>query len=309
MRTSLVIMAAGIGSRYGGGIKQLASSGPSGEILMDYSIYDAALAGFDKIVFVIRRDIEKDFKEIIGSRIEKVIDVEYVFQELSDLPDGFSLPQGRTKPWGTGQAILACKNAVCEPFAVINADDFYGREAFCNIHEYLVKNSGKISGGREKVCLSGYVLGNTLSENGGVTRGICESDAHGFLVSLKETKNIRRENGRITADGAGNISEKALVSMNMWGLYPSFIEKLEKGFSEFLGGIAKDDLKSEFLLPIYIDSLIKKGEASAAVLPTDEKWFGLTYKEDLPSVKSAVASLVDGGVYPPNITEALKNLK
>ena len=306
MNTTLVIMAAGIGSRYGGGIKQLATVGASNEILMDYSIYDAIDAGFNKIVFVIRHDIEKDFREIIGDRIEKICNVEYVFQELCDLPDGFELPEGRTKPWGTGQAILACKGVVNEPFAVINADDFYGKEAFAAIHSYLCQPENKEY--ESDICLAGYILKNTLSENGGVTRGICNVDNNMCLSSIAETKNIRKENGKVLS-GSDNteVSENSYVSMNMWGLYPKFIDMLEKGFIEFLEKSEKPNMTGEFLLPIYIDQLISKGKVCPKLLPTNDKWFGLTYKEDLPSVKTAIADLINNGTYPENIMQALLN--
>ena len=306
-KISLVIMAAGIGSRYGGGIKQLAAAGPSGEILMDYSIYDALKAGFEKIVFVIRHDIEKDFREIIGAKIECVCETEYVFQEIEDLPEGFSKTVGRTKPWGTGHAILACRNAVKEPFAVINADDFYGRESFTNIYRYLSEDIHKE--GLENIFLSGYILKNTLSENGGVTRGICKMGDDGFLQSINETKNIRREGGRICADGIDSISEDTFVSMNMWGLYPSFIDKLGKGFVDFLSGLSDSDIKSEFLLPDIIDGLIKKKEACVKLIPTHDKWFGITYKEDMGLVRSSIEQLVKKGEYPVNVMAELIKYK
>lgn len=306
MKTTLVIMAAGIGSRYGGGIKQLATVGSCGEILMDYSIYDAIEAGFDKIVFVIRHDIEKDFREIIGDRIEKVCKVEYVFQELSKLPEGFTLPEGRTKPWGTGHAILCCKGVVNEPFAVINADDFYGKEAFCALHTYLCSPENKDF--ESDICLAGYILKNTLSENGGVTRGICNVDGNMCLSSISETKNIRRENGKVLC-GSDNteVSEDSFVSMNMWGFRPDFINKLEKGFVEFLESAEQPNMTGEFLLPIYADDLISQGKASPKLLPTNDKWFGLTYKEDLPSVREAISKLTENGTYPENIMQALMN--
>ncbi len=310
MKTTLVIMAAGIGSRYGGGIKQLAKAGPSGEIIMDYSIYDAIRAGFDKIVFVIRKDIEEDFKEIIGNRIAKVCDTEYVFQSSDDLPDGFVTPPERTKPWGTGQAILACRDAVKEPFAVINADDFYGAEAFVNIHNYLVNS--KEPAEKEDICLSGYILGNTLSENGGVTRGVCTTDDNGFLVGVKETSDIRHApDGRVLAKGDDGeeieLSASCHVSMNMWGLRPSFFEPLEKGFSEFLASVPEGNIKAEYLLPTKIDAMIKEGKATAKLIETKDKWFGITFKEDMPGVVAAIKKLVDDGVYPDDIMKALEN--
>ena len=307
-KTSLVIMAAGIGSRYGGGIKQLAKVGPSGEIIMDYSIYDALGAGFDKVVFIIRKDIEKDFREIIGNRIDKLCETEYVFQELSDLPDGFCPPAGRTKPWGTGQAILACRGKVNEPFLVINADDYYGRQPYEMTHKFLTEKTD--SKGKERICMSGYVLKNTLSDNGAVTRGICSVSGENRLVGIKETKNIfktelgaesRTENG-----DACTLDPDLFVSMNMWGLEPSFIEKLAEGFEKFLkdGGI--NDLKGEYLLPTIIDQMIKDNAADVTMLKTSEKWFGMTYKEDLPQVRSEIEKLIKDGGYPENILKSLE---
>ncbi len=299
MDTTLVIMAAGLGSRYSGGIKQLARVGVSDEILMDFSIYDALRAGFNKVVFVIRRDIEKDFREIIGNRIEKKCKVEYVFQELDALPEGYKKPEARTKPWGTGHAILMCKGVVNEPFAVINADDFYGYHSFKNLHDCLV-NTPK-QDGIESIYLSGYILGNTLSENGGVSRGVCTSDENGNLLTVTETKNIRRENGVITCEGGAVLAEDTAVSMNMWGLQPSFIDRLEEGFKEFLDKLPEGDITAEYFLPGRINELIDKKRANAKIIMTDDVWFGLTYSEDLPATKAAVAKLVADGVYPEKL--------
>lgn len=293
---SLVIMAAGMGSRFGG-IKQLAHVGTNGEILMDYSIYDALKAGFSKVVFVIRHDIEKDFREIVGSKIENVCDVEYVFQDISDIPERFSVPSGRKKPWGTGHAVLACKNVIREPFTVINADDFYGRDSFLKLFEYL-SASGDSSAGN--ICLAGYRLGNTLSESGGVTRGICKIDEHYNLLSITETSNIKKEGESIVSGNGIGLQEDNFVSMNMWGLQPQFIELLEDGFAEFLSNLPADG-SGEYLLPIYIDSLIKKGKAKAKLLPSSDNWFGLTFKEDLPDVQKRIKELCDSGKYPYNL--------
>ena len=252
-KAALVIMAAGIGSRFGGGIKQLEPVGPDGEIIMDYSIYDAVKAGFDKVVFVIRKDLEKDFKEVIGNRIEKKIQVEYAFQEKDDIPEPYkSLFKDRTKPWGTGQAILCCKDIVKEPFLVINADDYYGKEAYVEAFKHLTSSTG-LSNGKMHISMVGFVLKNTLSENGGVTRGICQVDDEHMLKEIVETHNIVK-----TEDGAAIIEEGAerkvdvnsAVSMNMWGLRPEFFEVLEKGFVEFLCGLRETDLKAEYLLSL-----------------------------------------------------------
>lgn len=303
--TTLVIMAAGIGSRFGGGIKQLAPVGPGGEIIMDYSIHDALEAGFNKIVFIIRKDLEKDFREIIGNRIEKVADVAYAFQETDDLPDGFTKPADRTKPWGTGQAVLCVKGLVNGPFLVINADDYYGKEGFKKIHEYMV-NEMKEDGDVYDICMGGFVLKNTLSENGSVTRGVCQVNPDGTLKDVTETFNIRmKEDGTLDAfDENGNpvsIQPSQPVSMNMWGLPVSFLDELERGFPEFLSGLKEGDIKSEYLLPRVIDKLIKSGKAEVAVLETPDKWFGVTYKEDKEAVVASIRKLVEDGVYPEKL--------
>ena len=298
--TALVIMAAGIGSRFGGGIKQLAPVGPSGEIIMDYSIHDALEAGFDKIVFIIRRDLEKDFKEIIGNRIEKIAKVEYAYQEIDALPEGYEVPAGRTKPWGTGQAVLMIKGLVDCPFLVINADDYYGKEGFRRIHDYMVS---EMNGDSEvyDICMGGFVLENTLSDNGSVTRGACHVDENGYLKNVTETYNIRREGDGLAAeDEQGNpvhVDATQPVSMNMWGFPVSFLDELEKGFPEFLDGLKEGDIKAEYLLPKIIDKLVQTGRAKVRVLDTPDKWFGVTYKEDKESVVAAIRGLIDAGVY------------
>lgn len=300
VKTTLMIMAAGIGSRFGGGIKQLAPVGPSGEIIMDYSIYDAIEAGFDEVVFIIRRDLEKDFKEIIGNRIEKIVPVKYAFQELKDLPKGYFVPKGRTKPWGTGQAVLSAKGLVENPFAVINADDYYGREAFEKLHGYLVSHADKASSCFD-ICMAGFILKNTLSENGGVTRGVCEVDGDGNLLKVTETYDIQFKNGSLCArDEAGNsvtVWEEQQVSMNMWGLQPDFFDELKQGFEAFLKHLNPEDLKAEYLLPGIIDRLLSEKRASVKVLETRDKWFGVTYQEDKQRVVDAVRRLVERGVY------------
>ena len=306
--TSLVIMAAGIGSRFGQGIKQLTSFGPSGEIIMDYSIYDAVQAGFDRIVFVIRRDLEKDFREIIGSRIEKYVDTAYVFQEKENLPEGYTCPADRKKPWGTGQAILACRGVVKEPFCVINADDYYGKKAFKDIHDWLVKEAEAPAGGDvHRISMSGFILDNTLSDNGGVTRGICSVDADGNLTGINETKNITRRDGKAMIPGEGDtwnaVASDTLVSMNMWGFQPEFLEVLQNGFASFLQENlgTESELTAEYLLPTIVDEMLKKGEATVSVLPTDDRWFGVTYHEDIPSVQESFKKLVEDGVYPAKL--------
>lgn len=291
---ALVIMAAGIGSRYGAGIKQLQKVGPQGEIIIDYSIHDALEAGFTKVVFIIRRDIEADFKEAIGSRIENICPVTYVFQEKDDLPDGFSCPPQRVKPWGTGHAVLACRKVVDVPFAVINADDYYGKEAFQNVYRFLKEHEGMAG----QYCMAGFHVQNTLSENGAVTRGICEMDADGFLSNVVETGGIvRTPSGEIHTQDGTKLTEETLVSMNLWGLMPDFLGTLEKNFVRFFEQIAPDDSKAEYLLPTVIDGMIKSGEASVKVLPTRDKWFGVTYAQDKDSVVKAFQQLTARGVY------------
>lgn len=297
---TLVVMAAGIGSRFGGGIKQLAPVGPSGEIIMDYSIYDAMEAGFDKVVFVIRKDLEADFKEVIGNRIAKIVDVAYAYQEISDIPAVYQEQYAdRTKPWGTGQAILCCKNVVKEPFLVINADDYYGKQAYVEVYEHLVSESKKHD--KIQISMVGFVLGNTLSENGGVTRGICKVDEKQMLTDIVETKNIvKTRNGAVisTEDGDVPIDVHSPVSMNMWGLHPQFFDVLETGFGEFLKKCADNYLKAEYLLPTIVGDLLKNNRAEVTVLQSKDKWFGVTYKEDKDAVMASVRALVDAGVYP-----------
>lgn len=304
-KTTLVIMAAGIGSRFGGGIKQLEPVGPGGEIIMDYSIHDALEAGFNKIVFIIRKDLEKDFKEVIGSRIERIADVEYAFQELDNLPEGFEKPGDRTKPWGTGQAVLSVKGLVDGPFIVINADDYYGKEGFKKIHDYMVN---EMDGEAEvyDLCMGGFMLVNTLSENGGVTRGVCRVGADGYLETVTETYDIQKAGNQLKAsDEQGNpvsLTIDCPVSMNMWGLPASFLDELEKGFPEFLSSLKEGDLKSEYLLPKIIDKLVEQGKARVKVLETPDKWFGVTYKEDKQAVVDSLRSLIAQGVYPERLS-------
>lgn len=298
--TALVIMAAGIGSRFGGGIKQLEPVGPSGEIIMDYSIHDAMEAGFNKVIFIIRRDLEKDFKEIIGHRIEKIIPVEYAYQELEDLPAGYEVTPGRTKPWGTGQAVLAVKGMVDGPCLVINADDYYGREGFRKIHDYMVSSMDTQSDVYD-ICMGGFVLSNTLSDNGTVTRGVCQVDKDGILTNVTETYNIQmKEDGLHATDEEGNpvtISPSQAVSMNMWGIPASFIDQLEAGFPAFLDSLKAGDVKTEYLLPRIIDDLVQSGRARVTVLDTPDKWFGVTYREDKQAVTDAIRGLIREGVY------------
>lgn len=298
--TALVIMAAGIGSRFGGGIKQLEPVGPNGEIIMDYSIHDAMEAGFNKVIFIIRRDLEKDFKEIIGHRIEKLLPVEYAYQELEDLPAGYEVTPGRTKPWGTGQAVLSVKGMVDGPFLVINADDYYGREGFRRIHDYMAEHMDSQSEIYD-ICMGGFVLSNTLSDNGTVTRGVCQVDEEGYLTNVTETYNIQmKEDGLHATDESGapvTISPSQPVSMNMWGLPASFVHELEKGFPVFLDNLKEGDIKSEYLLPKIIDNLVQNKKARVTVLDTPDKWFGVTYREDKQAVADAIRGLIQSGIY------------
>ena len=292
MKTTLLIMAAGIGSRFGGGIKQLESVDNRDHIIMDYSVHDAIEAGFNHVVFIIRKDIEKEFKEVIGDRIEKVcqknhVNVEYVFQDINDIPG--ELPEGRTKPWGTGQAVLAAKKVIDSPFIVINADDYYGKEGFKAVHEYLV-NGGKS-------CLAGFVLKNTLSDNGGVTRGICKMDAQNNLTEVVETKNIIKTSDGAEADGI-KIDTESLVSMNMWGLTPAFLETLEEGFKVFFKEeVPENPMKAEYLIPIFIGQLLDQGKMSVKVLKSNDTWYGMTYKEDVAAVKESFSEMLKDGLY------------
>ena len=296
MKTTLLIMAAGIGSRFGSGIKQLESVDNKGHIIMDYSVHDAMEAGFNHVVFIIRKDIEKEFKEVIGDRIEKVcqknhVNVEYVFQDINDIPG--ELPEGRTKPWGTGQAVLAAKKVIDSPFIVINADDYYGKEGFKAVHEYLV-NGGKS-------CMAGFVLKNTLSDNGGVTRGICKMDAQNNLTEVVETKNIIKTSDGAEADGI-KIDTESLVSMNMWGLTPAFLETLEEGFKVFFKEeVPENPMKAEYLIPIFIGQLLDQGKMSVKVLKSNDTWYGMTYKEDVAAVKESFSEMLKDGLYKEDL--------
>ena len=292
MQTTLLIMAAGIGSRFGGGIKQLEPVDEQGHIIMDYSIHDAIEAGFNKVVFIIRKDIENEFKDVIGNRIEAVckahsVTVEYVFQDINDIPG--ELPEGRTKPWGTGQAVLAAKDVLTTPFVVINADDYYGKEGFREIHDYLVK------GGQS--CMAGFVLKNTLSDNGGVTRGICKMDEYNNLTEIVETSNIVKNAEGAEADGV-KLDTESLVSMNMCGLAPEFLKTLESGFQYFFEKVVPENLiKAEFLIPTFIGELLAEGRISVKVLRTNDTWYGMTYKEDVAAVKDSFREMLEKGIY------------
>lgn len=302
MKTALLIMAAGIGSRFGGGIKQLEPVGLKDEIIMDYSVHDAIAAGFNKLIFVIRRDIEADFRQRIGNRIEALcqkldVEVHYAFQSLADIPEGCSVPTGRTKPWGTGQAVLAARELLHEPFAVINADDYYGKSAYRQLHDWLTRPHADA-----EIAMAGFVLGNTLSEHGGVTRGICTVSG-GRVTDVTETKGIRKTPGGAEADGR-ILDANSLVSMNMWafpaapGERPWFLGALERSFAKFFReAVSADPIKAEYLLPILIGAMLRRGECTVEVLPTADRWFGVTYREDLPLVVGSFRALIEAGEY------------
>lgn len=294
-------MAAGLGSRYGGGIKQLEPVGPDGEIIMDYSVYDAKAAGFDKIVFIIRKDIEQEFRERIGDRIAQNVNVEYVFQETSDIPEAHKKIE-RKKPWGTCHAVLCAKDAVKEPFAVINADDYYGRQAFVELYKFLT--SERPASDKLDLCMAGFILKNTLSDNGAVTRGICQVDGEGKLVGITETYNIHREEDKVLSGKTETkeVDENSHVSMNMWGCPPEFMDTLAVKFEEFLCENDESDT-AESLLPIMIDGLLKNGEAQCTLLESRDRWFGVTYKEDKQAVADSIAELIREGVYPKKLWE------
>ena len=306
-KTALVIMAAGIGSRFGGGIKQLEPVDDYGHIIIDYSIHDAIEAGFDKIVFIIRHDIEEDFKNIIGNRIEEIckaaeVEVAYAFQAMDAIPEGFSVPAGRTKPWGTGQAVLAAKDCIDMPFAVINADDYYGKSAFTLLHDWLIEEHKP-----NEFSIAGFILKNTLSDNGAVTRGICKVDSDMMLTDIEETHDIVKtvaEDGTVGAESNGKVIDTdSYVSMNMWGLSLEFVELLEKGFVSFFEEkVPGNPEKAEYLLPIYIGELLQKGEVSVEVLETKDAWFGVTYKEDKEAVTESFRKLIADGVYDSELT-------
>ena len=313
MKTTLLIMAACIGSRFGGGIKQLEPVGKHGEIIMDYSIHDAIKAGFNKIIFIIRKDIEEDFREVIGNRIEKIctnlgVEINYAFQGLTDIPDGYDVPDGRTKPWGTGQAVLAAKELVREPFAVINADDYYGKEAFVQLHDWLVMEHAE-----NAVSMAGFILKNTLSDNGGVTRGVCKvTDGHTHVVDVVETSNIIKGEDGPEADGV-KLDPNTYVSMNMWGFpaeegkAPAFLQTLEAGFEVFFRDtVPGNPLKAEYLLPTLIGELLRNGTYTVKALPTLDQWFGVTYKEDKPMVVKSFRKLLEDGVYEEELFSDLK---
>ena len=296
----LVVMAAGMGSRYGG-LKQIDPVDKEGHIIMDFSIYDAVQAGFRKVVFIIKKENEADFRSAIGDRLSNQLEVSYVFQDLHNIPEGYEVPEGRVKPWGTGHAVLSCINEIDGPFVVINADDYYGKEAFKEAYSYLTNLP---SADIMQICMVSFVLKNTLSDNGGVTRGVCEVDGHGMLADIEETHNIEKEDGKAVIhkeDGDVFLDVDSPVSMNMWGITPEFFEILKTGFDEFLEKTESTDLKAEYLLPTMIGDLLSDGKLEVKVLQSHDQWFGVTYKEDKESVTVALRGLIEEGVYPSKL--------
>jgi NDP-sugar pyrophosphorylase family protein len=298
MKPTLLILAAGMASRYGS-MKQIQSFGPSGETIMDYSIYDAIQSGFEKIVFIIRKDFAEDFKNIFEPKWGKKVETEYVYQELDSYLEGYQPPPDRTKPWGTAHAVLCAKSAVREPFAVINADDFYGRDAFEKAYKFLTTACNATT-----YSIIGYDLSKTLSENGSVSRGVCEVDMDNNLVSIHErTKIYRNEKGAITYEDGGTtfqVPDNSKVSMNFWCFDPSVFAFIEKIFKEFLAKSGKES-KSEFFIPIIGDRFIHEGKGQIKIIPTAASWFGVTYKEDAPSVQESINQLVSSGLYPAKL--------
>lgn len=301
MKATLAFMAAGFGSRFGGGVKQIEPIGPNGEVLMDYAAYDALRAGFDRVVFIIRKDLEKDFREGVGKRWENKCDVDYAFQSLDDLPSGFFVPDSRKKPWGTGQAVLALRNLVHEPFCVLNADDYYGPTAFRSIFRHITapENQAGLS-----CCMAGYILGNSLSESGGVTRGVCRTNDQGLLASIDETRNLVIENGSCGVRSGDNftpVDPSLPVSMNIWGLPPAFLDYLADAFVPFLRNLSDDAASAEFLMPDVMGRMVRLGEGTVRVLPTPDRWFGMTYARDKLQAGRRILELIRSGAYPEKI--------
>ncbi len=298
---TLVILAAGVGSRYGG-LKQLDAVGPHNQSILDYSVYDALLAGFDRIVFVIRRDIEEPCREFISQRYEQRVPCELVFQELDALPSGFSVPSGRAKPWGTGHAVLVCQDVVDDPFCVINADDFYGRSAFMEMASFL--KTAHTNADKQRYAMVAFALKNTLSEHGTVSRGVCQVDANNNLVSVTERTGIQDTGRGVFYEDENNspapLSEEAPVSLNFWGFTPGFFPHLDKQFQEFMQSDGMDE-KTEFYLPSAVDRLIREEMATVSVLESTERWVGVTYKDDKAHVMGHIQGLVDQGIYPEKL--------
>ena len=302
----LVVMAAGMGSRYGG-LKQIDPVGNHNQLIIDYSIYDAHRAGFETVVFVIKHEIEETFKSAIGDRLSKIIHVEYAYQELADLPEGYTVPEGRVKPWGTAHAILAARKVVDGPFAVINADDYYGHDAFRSIYEYLENHPDRPT--CYEFAMVAYLLGNTVTENGHVARGVCEEDGKGYLVRVTEHTHIEKdgENARFTEDDGKtwtSLPGSTIVSMNLWGFTKSFLAEAEKRFPAFLDkALVENPLKGEYFLPSVVTQLLEEDKARVKVLRSTDKWYGVTYRDDKPVVVKAIADMTAKGIYPDKLWE------
>lgn len=301
----LVIMAAGMGSRYGG-LKQIDPIDDQGHIIMDFSLYDAALAGFEKAVFIIKEENEEDFRTVIGDRMSRHMEIAYVYQNIHTMPDGFSVPEGRSKPWGTGHAVLSCMDAIDGPFAVINADDYYGRDAFQKIYDYLIAGE---DGEKYRYAMVGYILENTLTDNGYVARGVCQTDESGYLQGIIEGTRIeKKEDGSYYTEDDGRtwnlLEQGCTVSMNMWGFTASILQELKDRFPRFLEtGLATNPMKCEYFLPNVVGEMIQEGKAEVAVLKSTDRWYGVTYKEDKPMVMAAIKGLKDQGLYPNKLWE------
>ena len=301
----LVIMAAGMGSRYGG-LKQIDPVDEQGHIIMDFSLFDAKRAGFEKVIFIIKKENEDSFREAVGNRMAKYMEVSYVFQDINNIPEGFEVPEGRVKPWGTGHAVLSCIDEIDGPFAVINADDYYGRHAFEAIYNYL---SSHEDDDKYRYAMVGYLLKNTVTDNGHVARGICTTNEEGELVNITERTRIEKRDGKIAFtenDGETweNLPADTLVSMNMWGFTRSILDELKAEFPQFLKkGLAENPMKCEYFLPAVVSNLLEADRATAAVLPSTDKWYGVTYKEDKPVVVEAIRNLKKEGLYPEKLWE------
>jgi NDP-sugar pyrophosphorylase family protein len=306
-KPALVVMAAGMGSRYKG-LKQIDPVGKSGEIIMDFSLYDAWQAGFRKVVFIIKKELEEDFRRVIGDKVSRFMEVVYVFQEMDDLPEGYSIPEGRVKPWGTGHAVFSCRNVLNEPFAVINADDYYGKQAYQMIYDFLVNQQDDE---KYRYAMVGYTLENTMTENGHVARGVCVVSEDGYLQDIHERTRIEKRDGlsKYTEDGENwiTIPEGSIVSMNLWGFTPSFLRELSNKFPLFLDRALKENpLKGEYFLPSVVDALLKENKASVKVLHTPDRWYGVTYREDKPSVVAALTGMQKAGIYPEKLWEDME---
>ncbi|MCU0079966.1 nucleotidyltransferase family protein [Extibacter muris] len=301
----LVIMAAGMGSRYGG-LKQIDPVDEEGHIIMDFSMFDAKRAGFEKVIFIIKRENEADFKAAVGDRMAKYMDVSYAYQEIDNIPDGYQVPEGRVKPWGTAHAVLSCINQIDGPFAVINADDYYGQEAFRLIYDYLASHEDDE---RYRYTMVGYELGNTVTDNGHVARGVCDMNEEGELEAIHERTRIEKRDGGIAYtedDGKTwvNVPADTTVSMNMWGFTRSILEEVEAGFPAFLDeGLKANPMKCEYFLPAVVSDLLSQGKATVAVLKSADKWYGVTYKEDKPVVMAAIKKMKEDGIYPAHLWE------